>query len=114
MAQKELSRSLFLAACLLLSPAVFAQTGQGTILGIVTDSTSAIVRGANVTLTHEDSGFIYNVVTNEEALYRVPYLNPGSYHATYEAPGFKKLIRGGILVRSTETTRVDVTLEVGT
>ncbi len=103
-----------IAACLLSSPAGLAQTGQGTILGLVNDSTAAIVRGATVTLTHEESGFTYNVVTNEEAFYRVSYLNPGTYRATFEAPGFKKLVRGGIVVRSTETTRVDASLEVGT
>ncbi|MGH9673994.1 MAG: carboxypeptidase regulatory-like domain-containing protein [Bryobacteraceae bacterium] len=83
-------------------------------MGLVTDSTSAIVPGAAVKLIHQESGFSYTAVTNEEGLYRIPYLNPGNYQASFEAQGFKRLVRSGILIRSTETTRADVTLEVGT
>jgi hypothetical protein len=60
-----------------------------------------------------ETGFTYSMATNEEGLYRLPYLNPGTYEISYEAQGFKKLVRTGIEVRSTETARVDVTLEVG-
>jgi hypothetical protein len=114
MAKRMRRFSIAFATCLLFSPAGFAQTGQGTIVGLVSDSSAAILRGATVTLTHEETGFTYSGVTNEEGLYRIPYLNPGTYRATYEAPGFKRVVRGGIVVRSTETTRADVSLEVGT
>jgi len=51
--------TLLLAACLLLASAGLSQTGQGTIVGLVTDSTSAIMPGASVTLIHEQTGFSY-------------------------------------------------------
>ena len=106
--------SRLLAACLVLTSAGLAQTGQGIIVGLVTDSTSALVPGAAVRLTQQETGFTYTATTNEEGLYRIPYLNPGNYQATFEAQGFKRLVRAGILIRSTETTRADVMLEVGT
>jgi len=40
-------------------------------------------------------------------------VNPGAYEIGYEAQGFKNLVRSNIRVRSTETARVDVTLELG-
>ena len=103
----------FLASCLLFTPLTLAQTGQGTMVGLVTDTTAAIVPATRVSLIHLETSFTYSAVTNEEGLYRIPYLNPGTYQVAFEAQGFKKVVRTGILVRSTETTRADVTLEVG-
>lgn len=40
-------------------------------------------------------------------------MNPGNYEVSFEAGGFKKLVRTNITVRSTETVRVDAVLEVG-
>ena len=98
---------------LLITANAFAQTGQGTIVGRVTDTTSGIVPGVAVHLQHAGTGFTYDALTNEEGMYRIPYLNPGTYEITFEAQGFKKTVNSNITVRSTETTRVDVVLEIG-
>src|SRR5437867_3752002 len=103
----------FLAAWLGIT-AVHAQTGQGTLTGSVTDSSGAIIAGVSVVVRNQDTGFVYNAVTTQEGIYRVPYLNVGSYEVNFEASGFKKLARKDIPIRSTETLRLDVTLEVGT
>jgi hypothetical protein len=93
--------------------ALAAQTGQGTITGIVTDSSGAAIPNVNIRISGKDTGFNYTSVTNEEGLYRAPYLNPGFYTIAYEVQGFKKLVRSEIQVRSSETARLDVSLEVG-
>ena len=90
-----------------------AQTGQGSITGHVTDPTAAVVPGVSVHVEHSGTGFTYDSITNEEGLFHIPYLNPGTYVLSFEAPGFKKLVRTGIVVRSTETARIDVVLELG-
>jgi hypothetical protein len=95
-------------------PAIMtAQTGQGSIVGAVTDTSTAVVPGVAVRARNVGTGFSYASVTNEEGIYRLTYVNPGSYEITFEGQGFKKLVRGNILVRSTETARIDATLEVG-
>ncbi|MGH9720131.1 MAG: carboxypeptidase regulatory-like domain-containing protein [Bryobacteraceae bacterium] len=99
---------------LLASAFAFAQTGQGIIVGLVNDSSGAIIPSVAVRITNTQTGFVHTATTNEEGLYRVPYLNPGMYEIAFESQGFKKLLRTNIQVRSTETARVDVTLEVGT
>ena len=98
---------------LLAASSAFAQTGQGSIVGSVTDSSAGVIPGVAVRAQHTGTGFAYNAITNDEGIYRIPYLNPGTYEITYESPGFKKLVRGNVAVRSTETARVDVTLDVG-
>ena len=97
----------------LSAAAVHAQTGQGILTGSVTDSSGAIIAGVSVLTRNQNTGFTYNAVTNAEGIYRVPYLNAGSYQVSYEAPGFKKLVRSDIPIRSTETLRLDVSMEVG-
>src|SRR5947209_5817339 len=42
----------------------------------------------------------------------LPYLAPGTYRLSVEASGFKQFVRTGIDVRTGETPRVDVQLEV--
>jgi hypothetical protein len=110
---RGLSLSILLLLSLLSGAAVYAQTGQGILTGSVVDSTGALIPGVTVLVRNQNTGFTYNAVTNEEGIYRVPYLNAGSYQVTYESSGFKRLVRNDIPIRSTETLRLDVTMEIG-
>src|SRR5690349_20261660 len=107
--------AVLLSVCFLslLLPPAAAQTGQGTLVGQVNDTTGAIITGVAVRITNKQTGFTYSAFSNEEGLYRAPYLNPGFYEISFEAQGFKRLLRSDIQIRSTETARLDVVLEVG-
>ena len=67
--------------------AVYAQTGQGTVTGLVTDSSGAIISGVSVVVKNQNTGFVYNAVTTQEGIYRVPYLNSGTYEITFDKAG---------------------------
>jgi len=109
-----MSRTTLCLAFLAAFPVTcLAQTGQGDIVGMVSDTSSAVVPSAAVRAKNTATGFTYSSITNADGLYRLTYVNPGQYEISFEAQGFKRLVRGNILVRSTETSRVDVTLEVG-
>ncbi|MFN0102880.1 MAG: carboxypeptidase regulatory-like domain-containing protein [Bryobacteraceae bacterium] len=97
----------------LLSLVAIGQTGQGIITGIVTDPSGAAIPGVSVRITDKSTQFVYTAMTNGEGLYRAPYLNPSMYEVAFEAQGFKRVLRSSIQVRSTETARVDVLMEVG-
>ena len=56
-----------------------AQTIDTGILGVVADSTGAVVAGAAVTITQPATGLTRTVVTNSEGYYDVRYLLPGDY-----------------------------------
>ena len=111
----RVSLSLFLLwGVLVFSGAVvYAQTGQGTLTGSITDSSGAVIPAVAVVVKNENTGFTYNAVTNEEGIYRVPYLNAGMYEVTYEATGFRRMVRNGVQIRSTETLGLNITLEIG-
>src|SRR5947209_5208740 len=44
----------------------YAQTGQGTLTGSVTDSSGALISGVSVAVRNQDTGFLYNAVTTQE------------------------------------------------
>ena len=97
----------------LIPAAAFGQTGQGQLVGIVTDSSSAVIPKVELRAKETSTGFVYSGSTNTEGLYRIVNVNPGTYEISFEGQGFKKLVRSGIVVRSTETVRVNVALEIG-
>ncbi len=41
------------------------------------------------------------------------YLGPGSYRITVKAAGFRTYVREGVVLRTAETPRVDITMELG-
>jgi hypothetical protein len=99
---------------LVLAGGVWAQTtGTATIVGTITDQSGARVIGAQVSVVNTATSFVSNSQTNQEGDYYVPYLIPGPYRLTVEAAGFKRHVRDGIVLRTNETPRIDVQLEVG-
>src|SRR5262245_52829493 len=90
-----------------------AQTIRGTITGTVTDATGAAIGGVTVTVTNTATGIPTSAVSAADGLYTIPLLSPGTYQATVEQSGFKKYVRGGIVVQIAQTTRLDIPLQVG-
>ena len=102
-------------ALLVLSVALaVAQIGTSTLTGRVTDSSGAVVPGVAVTVVNTDTNFQYAATTNQDGLFRVQSLPPGPYRLTFEAAGFKRLVRDGITLTASDTRPVDATLDVGT
>ena len=114
---RALNRANLLAAVMLIlasAAAALAQTGGGaTLVGTVRDSTGAVIAGAKITVVNTRTAFVSETSTNAEGGYYVPYLIPGSYRITVEAPGFRQFVRDGITLRSAEVPRIDIEMEVG-
>jgi Carboxypeptidase regulatory-like domain len=104
---------VFLLALANLASLGNAQVGSSTISGRVTDSTGSVVPRVNISILQAETNFQFTTVTNEEGLYRVPSLSPGTYRISFEAAGFKKLVRDGIELRAGDVLPVDVQLQVG-
>lgn len=88
-------------------------TGTATMLGLVTDSTGSVVPAAKITVINIGTNFVSNSVTSAEGTWYIPSLNPGMYQLKIEASGFKTHVRDGIQLRTAESPRFDVALEVG-
>jgi hypothetical protein len=101
---------IFAAAASTLS---FAQTNQGSISGVVTDTTSAVVTRAQVTVLNTETGVARVLQTNETGEYVARNLTPGLYQVTVDASGFKKLERRGIRLEVATNIGLDFQLTPG-
>lgn len=96
-----------------ISIAVAQQSGSATLVGTITDPTGARIPGAQVVVVNVETSFRSETKANGEGDYYVPYLRPGAYQITVNAAGFKRFVREGLVLRTAETPRVDIVLEVG-
>ena len=108
-------RTLIIPIVTMVFVAPFAAKAQdlATIVGTVTDSTSAVIPGVNVTVSNPDRGFVRKVVTDSAGEYTAARVPIGSYSITVEKAGFQKLVRSGITLEVGQTLRVDLQLQVG-
>src|SRR5881409_2247800 len=94
---------------------VFAQTSAATatILGVVKDTTGALIPGAMVTVKHTETGYTRTAISSETGDYNVALLQVGAYEITTAMPGFKQDVRRGINLVVGQQAVVNLTLEVG-
>ena len=106
-------------SCLSLMVAVFFATaliGQGifgTISGIITDPSGAVVRGAMVTVTNTATNVSVTLTTNSAGIYNASNLNPGTYRVQAEAGGFKTGVINNIVLNVAENPKESMKLQVG-
>ena len=98
--------------CLGASLAAWGQS-QGTIQGVVSDNTGAVIPGASVSITNIATGVNYNVATNEAGFYIAPSLNSGLYKVTATSDGFAPQERPQVRLEVGLVARVNFALNVG-
>jgi len=107
--------------CLALTVILFAgsaemraqtTTSTGSIQGIVTDPTGAVVRDAKVSITNKSTGRVVTVTTTSAGAYTSGALTPGDYRVRVEAAGFKAS-ELPLTVQVGVTTAGSVKLQVG-
>src|SRR5205807_3281257 len=70
------------------SPAWAQSTNTGTVAGVVTDASGAVVRGATVTLTDPSNNSVLTTTTNDAGRYIFVNVNPSSYSISVTKAGF--------------------------
>jgi len=90
-----------------------AQAVYGSISGIITDPTGAVVPGATVTITSVERKTSDEVVSNESGVYLKERLLPGTYEVKAELQGFKATVFPTIRVSVDTQTPLNIKLEAG-
>jgi carboxypeptidase family protein len=107
------ARSIVTLAFLGLLPvATFAQSG---IVGVVKDTTGAVLPG--VTVEASSPALIEKVrtaVTDDQGAYRITDLRPGNYVVSFTLVGFTTVRREGLELPASFTATVNAELRVGT
>jgi hypothetical protein len=105
-------RTSFVLASL-AAAALFGQEFRGTFSGSVSDTQGAAIPKVKVTVTETRTGTTAAAVSSDSGEYTIPFLTPGIYEISAEAPGFKKFVRQGLTLSAGEHPVIDVKLEVG-
>ncbi|MGH8631322.1 MAG: carboxypeptidase-like regulatory domain-containing protein, partial [Burkholderiales bacterium] len=98
---------------ILASALAWSQSSTGSIQGRITDAQDALVPGAKITVTNDKTNVLRSLPSNDQGLYVVPLLPPGSYSVAVERDGFKRSTRRGIVLQVSDQLTVDFRLEVG-
>ncbi len=106
--------ALFLLASIIFTGSALAQLSTATLFGNITDTTGAVVPNATVTLKQTDTNFVRVAKTREDGSYREEFLPVGPYQISVGAPGFKSLVRSGIVLSVMQNAELSLSLEIGT
>src|SRR6202140_5017859 len=103
-----------LLTLLTITHPLFAQTtvGTGSIVGICSDPSSAVVSGASVTITHVATGQVIHLTTNSSGSFNSGALTPGNYKTLVSAQGFSSA-EVSLIVLVGNTSTANVTLQIG-
>jgi outer membrane receptor protein involved in Fe transport len=102
------------ALLLVLTVSANAQVTTATLVGLVRDTSAAIIPGATVVATNEGTGVTREGVTDTNGEFVFSALPAGSYSVRIELTGFKTLQNRGMQLGAGQTVRQSFTLEVGT
>jgi Carboxypeptidase regulatory-like domain len=104
------------ATILLLAgaPALHAQAVSiASVTGQVTDSSGAVLPGAQITMTATDTNTSHVAVADKNGNYIFPSLRIGPYVMKVTAPGFQTYVQTGLLLQVNAALLINVTMKVG-
>ncbi len=99
--------------CFLNASSAFAQMDQGAIIGVVRDSTGAVMPGAQVSVTETNTGLVLKTKTNSSGNYFFSPIKTGNYTVSASAPGFETTEQIGIVVHVTDRLNIPLNLKPG-
>jgi len=104
---------LLVGLSFIFSSLAWGQVTSGSITGVVSDPTGAVIPGAKVVVTDATKGYDFPATTDAVGRYLVTNLPPSSYIVSVEARGFKTYKQEGIPLAVGARVAVDVHLELG-
>src|ERR1700733_15312436 len=102
-----------IAALCLASSGALAQLATGSIQGLVSDKSGAVIPNAAVTVTNSATGVSRSGMSNGDGLYVVPNLQPGDYTGAVEGKDFSKQVAEHVVVVVNGQEAVNFALDLG-
>ncbi len=107
-------RRLVVFVCLLFAATAQAQVQTGSIAGMVSDTSGAVLPGVVVTITGDRliEG-TQSFTTDATGAYRFDRLPPGDYRVKFELQGFKTVEQAEVRINAAFVATINAKLEVG-
>jgi hypothetical protein len=92
---------------------VFAQTESARISGRVTDSTDAVIAGAECKIINIETNVSTTTLTNEDGIYVITDLRPATYRLTIQKEGFRTVVQPSLQLYVQDAVNENFKLAVG-
>ncbi len=89
------------------------EADQGAIIGVVTDSTGAVIPNADVTLTDVDTGLVLKTKSNASGNYFFGPIKTGNYTVSASSAGFETTVEQNIVVHVQDRLNIPLALKPG-
>ncbi|HVN79695.1 MAG TPA: carboxypeptidase-like regulatory domain-containing protein, partial [Terriglobia bacterium] len=94
-------------------PCAWAQIYSGSITGLVTDPSGAVVPGAKVVVTDIGKQVPQTLTTDSTGRYLIRSLPPSTYKLSVEMQGFNMYVQDNIMLEVNQNLAIDVVLKLG-
>ena len=91
----------------------WGQLYTGSVTGLVTDPSGAVVPNAQIKMVDEAKGFSFSATSDASGRYVFRQVPPGAYKITVEAQGFRGETQSGIKLDISQNVTVNFALQVG-
>src|SRR5579872_1852381 len=109
----SVQRALSLIACIVFSTVMAQAQYRTSIQGVVTDTSGAVIPGANLTLTNPATGEKQTRVSDDTGVYNFNALPPARYRLEADKSGFQKKVVDNLQLVPDQPNAVNVQLAVG-
>ena len=106
-------RFLSMVAIVLVAALSASAQYRAGIQGTILDPQGAVVEGAKVTVTANDTGLSQEATSDASGVYNIFRLAPGLYTVVVEKTGFKKKLLDNIEIIPEQVNALNISLEIG-
>ena len=86
---------------------------NGSISGIVTDPTGAVIPNVKVVATAESTNIRHTALTDGSGFFAFPALPVDHYTITLTQPGYDEFVTQGVVINANSAVRLDIKLRLG-
>src|SRR5579862_8221975 len=110
--RRILAGLLLITTIIAIPTMLLGQAYFGTVSGVLTDGTGAVVSGAQVILADQQKGYTFNTTSDNDGRYLFRSVPPGVYLVSAETKGFGKTVSAKFKVDINENATTNLTLKV--
>jgi len=104
---------LVIICTVMMAPSLMKADVTGTILGVVTDASGAVMAGVRVVVTNMDTNSETGATSSATGEYRILALPAGRYMVRAAAAGFETFSIKDVVLTVDEQHRIDIMMQVG-